>query len=86
VFVLALSAACPNRKHQNMRSVLDHHGRNNNNILIRKIINYSILYTVQYLYAFYQILAHLDLVILLAPVAAGHTMTTPLKGVTPLHR
>jgi len=33
-----------------------------------------------------EILKHLDLVILLAPVAAGHTMTTPLKGFTPLHR
>lgn len=33
-----------------------------------------------------EILSELELVILLAPVAAGHTMTTPLKGVTPLHR
>lgn len=33
-----------------------------------------------------KILEQMELVILLAPVAAGHTMTTPLKGFTPLHR
>lgn len=33
-----------------------------------------------------EILADVELVILLAPVAAGHTMTAPVKGITPQHR